>query len=305
MNRPSDIDARLAAWVDQGPTGGPDEVLSQALAHALSTHQDRGWLDRLTYPMRFQPMHTMLKIAAVAILALAVGVVLDPLRPSTPYAATGPSPSPSPSPVALPEGDLEAGTTYAISEPAWAGVVLTVPAPGWFTIGPEYLGKNDSGDPNLYDVALLPAFVGNLHADPCRWRGSVLDPPVGPTVDDLATALMGQPAQNASAVSDVTLGGYAGKKVVMSIPDGVDRLACDDGDYGRWYEDDPGGYAPYTYGAGQVDTLYILDVDGTRRLVDAIYLPGTSEADIAELQSVVDSIRFEPIALPSPSARAT
>ncbi len=44
--------------------------------------------------------------------------------------------------------------------------------------------------------------------------------------------------------------------------------------------------------AGQVDMLWILDVDGQRLLVDATYSPGTSAADHAELTAIVESLRF-------------
>ena len=42
----------------------------------------------------------------------------------------------------------------------------------------------------------------------------------------------------------------------------------------------------------QVDRLWILDVNGERLVVDAYYLLETSEEDRAELEEVVQSIRF-------------
>ena len=69
MNRPSDLDARLSAWLEEGPTNGPDEVLSRTFARARSTRQDRVWLYRLTHPTRSQPMNTLFKFAVVAALS--------------------------------------------------------------------------------------------------------------------------------------------------------------------------------------------------------------------------------------------
>lgn len=70
--------------------------------------------------------------------------------------------------------------------------------------------------------------------------------------------------------------------------------ACHEGDYGRWsHAADPSSYGPFTYGDGQHDTIYILDVDGTRQVIDTNYLPGTPEADLDELEQLVGSIRFE------------
>lgn len=42
--------------------------------------------------------------------------------------------------------------------------------------------------------------------------------------------------------------------------------------------------------------MYIIDVDGTRQVIDAMYAPGTtSAADRAEQEQIIASIRFEPI----------
>jgi hypothetical protein len=105
----------------------------------------------------------------------------------------------------------------------------------------------------------------------------------------------------------VTVGGHSGKKVELSIPEGLDVSTCDsDGDFpifGRWYSGGMlnFGAAPWTYGDGQHNTVYIVDVDGTRQVIDTMYLPGTSAATLAELDEVVASIRFEsPSASPSP-----
>jgi hypothetical protein len=237
-----------------------------------------------------------------AILALTSGLLFATVTLSP--SPAGPGPSPTPSPITMPGGDLEAGATYAIDTNAiGAGdhgrLLVTVPGTGWFAVGPGHFGKDvmasyDSLDG--YDIRLLgPYFPSNINADPCRWRESALQPPVGPTVDDLATALMAQPEQHASSVSDVTLGGYAGKKVELSVPDEVGAPpACDGGNYQRWYENgDPGSYGPYTWGSSQHDIVYIVDVEGTRWVIDTHYRLGVPESDLAELEQLVASIRFE------------
>jgi hypothetical protein len=56
--------------------------------------------------------------------------------------------------------------------------------------------------------------------------------------------------------------------------------------------DEPGGWGPRIFFRPRVDTVYILDVEGTRQVVTAGYLPNTT-ADRAELEQVVASIRFE------------
>jgi hypothetical protein len=118
--------------------------------------------------------------------------------------ASGPTPSPtavrtavpssSASWVDLPVGSLDPETTYRISDRCCvgsAGMYLTAPA-GWDTIDTIFIGRNVLGDPDLYDVLLGGHLVGNVYTGGCHWQGTALDPPVGPTVCDLATALGAQ-----------------------------------------------------------------------------------------------------------------
>ena len=96
--------------------------------------------------------------------------------------------------VDLPVGSLDPGTTYRISDRCCvgpAGMYLTVPA-GWGATDPILVSKNVLGDPDLYDILLSAHLVGNVFTGGCHWQGTALDPPVGPTVDDLATALAPQ-----------------------------------------------------------------------------------------------------------------
>ena len=50
----------------------------------------------------------------------------------------------------------------------------------------------------------------------------------------------------------------------------------------------------YVQGPGERRTLRILDVDGQRIVVFHNYFDGTSEADRAEAQAIIDSITIEP-----------
>ena len=106
---------------------------------------------------------------------------------------------------------------------------------------------------------------------------------------------MAQAAPAAVEPVDVTIDGHAGKKLELTIPGDVEprhvrrrRLRPVVAGDGR------DGLRPVTFGDGQHDTVYIVDVDGARWVIDANYLPGTSAADLAELDQLVASIRFEP-----------
>jgi hypothetical protein len=253
-------------------------------------------------------MYTTLKIAAVAVLALAVVIAIDPLRESGPYAG-GPSPSPTPSPTSLldlPEGTaLGAGSTYVLdygttTPSVYPLITFTVPAEGWSHWGSGNLGKIGR---NPFVTAWSAT---NLVKDPCHGlTGGKFDPPVGPSIEDLAAGLVQQGAGTASTPTDATVGGFPAKRIELSLPAELDMATCE-GDsqstgFVRWTE---GNYfGGHIMGEGQRNVLYIIDVDGFRLLMDTVYLPGTTEADLTEAQQIIDSMRFEPVApMPSPGS---
>ncbi len=140
----------------------------------------------------------------------------------------------------------------------------------------------------------------------------LLDPPVGPSVDDLANALAKQPLRNGTTPIPVTLAGFSGKFLELTVPASVDLGTCSKvagasastpGAFVTWVGpagDDYNGLAA----PGSHDRVWILDVDGVRLVLDATdYASATSE-DKAELQSIIDSIHIEPVQT-SPSASAT
>jgi hypothetical protein len=205
------------------------------------------------------------------------------------------SPSPSQSTAEVPIGSIPPGT-YVISDGCCVGtkpLYLTVPA-GWETFDPAFVSKHPSLEDG-FGLIVEAWRVGNVYADPCHRAGSGLKPAVGPTVDDLATALAKENGPNASAITDVTLGGYPARKIVLTVPKGLDLATCQDKSYSWWsHPDEPGGWGPRIFFKPRVDTVYILDVEGTRQVVNAGNLPNTTAADRAELEQVVASIRFEP-----------
>jgi hypothetical protein len=100
----------------------------------------------------------------------------------------------------------------------------------------------------------------------------------------------------------VTLGGYQGRSLQWSVPDDwvvtgdADFQGCDTWpsnghrDFVSWLGNGEG--ERYQQFAGQLDMLWVLDVDGQRLVIDATYLPETPDALRAELMGIVESIRF-------------
>lgn len=216
------------------------------------------------------------------------------------------SPIPSGSPVALYTGALEAGTyTVTPYSPSSGGHdCLEPPQPGCtespandsirftFSVPDGWAGFESAiwlaTVQNLSPRGAGMSFDGGapwLYSDPCD---AIRPPdiPVGPTVDDFASALADHPLLDVTNPVDVTLGGYSGKYVNLQVPS--DISACTDNLYRPW---EPGIYAQ---GPSHRWHLWILDVDGVRAVVMTYDYPETSQQHRAELQAIVDSIRIDP-----------
>lgn len=131
----------------------------------------------------------------------------------------------------------------------------------------------------------------NLYADPCRWETAGLrDPAVGPAVDDLAAALAQAPHTHASAPVDVELAGYPGRYTEVSIEDDLEFAGCDRGEVHIWMS--PGGASRYFQGPRQIERFWVVDVDGTRLVIEGGLFPGASTENRNELQQILDSVEI-------------
>jgi hypothetical protein len=255
---------------------------------------------------------TNLRVALCALVCagLAVGCASEALptetieRSAGPTVVTSPSVSPtdaaSPSPASLGsvERPLDAGT-YRVDLDQLAGggtgfpaFLATVPD-GWHTFKGWNVYRPRSGE-SADPVAVQFWDVDQVYGHPCQWDGTLFQP--GPTVDDLANALVDIPQRNATKPIDVTLDGYAGKYLEWSVPSDMDFSKCDaDGDEHHFESWTGKGWAHNRYhqGPGQVDRLWILDIDGSRIVIDAFSMPSASAEEREELLNVVQSIRFE------------
>lgn len=119
--------------------------------------------------------------------------------------------------------------------------------------------------------------------DACRHEeADAFDP--GPSVEDLAHALVAKKSTRASTPERVTLAGHRGLYVELASP--RDISTC--GKYpGLWRDPERG-----IYGDGQVDRVWILDVDGQRVAVNASYGPRATAVEQDNLTSMVESIKF-------------
>jgi hypothetical protein len=179
-------------------------------------------------------------------------------------------------------------------------VVYDIPAEGWS----QWIGAAKFSDAGHAGLSITT--VSNLVRDGCHDH-SWADPPIGPSVDDLAAALADMaPFEVTSPPTDVTIHGYSGKHLEWTVPDlpmegtGDDQrfAGCVLGNLKSWVafiDTAEPGDAFYGYtGPGYREEFWILDVDGTRLMIGAGQSPGSPAADIAERDAILDSIRIEP-----------
>jgi hypothetical protein len=108
-----------------------------------------------------------------------------------------------------------------------------------------------------------------------------------------------------SPPKDVTIYGYSGKHLELTVPDlpiegqGDDSrfTGCIEGNLKRWVapiDAAEEGDAFYGYtGPGYSEEFWILDVEETRLVIAAERSPGSPPEDLAELRAILDSIRIE------------
>ena len=173
-------------------------------------------------------------IAFVAMLMIAAGILgaCSSASDDTQSEATGlgptSAPSSEPEPFVLKTLDPDFDAKYRITMDLLDG----------------YAGAG-GGDPVVFgtdDGQGMSAWtVGNVYAEPCRWVGTLLDPPIDGSVDGLVAGLASQRSRHASAATDVTLDGFTGKFMELTVPARIALADCHDGQFRTWL-DPMGGY---------------------------------------------------------------
>ncbi|HEX6139490.1 MAG TPA: hypothetical protein VF013_03390 [Candidatus Limnocylindria bacterium] len=171
-----------------------------------------------------------------------------------------------------------------------AELTVTLP-PGWESDATSVSRTGEDAQPMGLSVWL----IHEIYADPCHWRGTATV--VGTTAAEVAAALEAQPMRHARH-SRVDLAGRTAEFVTLTVPD-TDLAACDDGEFRSWT--DANG-PPRTQSAeGQVDEVYVVDVDGTALVIDAAYSRDASTEERATIHRLVQSLQISEVAA-SPSA---
>jgi hypothetical protein len=299
MNRQRDIERVLETWFVDGANQMPDRVYLSILDQVDRQAQRPAW--RLQ-PWRFPTVNTPLKlvlIGAALIVALAAGsVLIAGGRGAGPVATPTPSPTPTPTPTATPTseasgapevraGALAAGI-YRLSNDPWSAVDYEFTVPNGWTAGNggQTIGKH-SDQPT--EMGIIPFVVDRIMDEPC---GPDIQTAIGPTADDLVTALLAQRGPVAKR-SDITVAGLPGTRVELTYPAGLDPASCEP-PIGLQIWQDRTGDGFLVLGEGMTIRVDTADVDGARFVITSSYQARTSATDIAELDTVLSSIRLLP-----------
>jgi hypothetical protein len=269
----------LRSWLDEGVTQLPDRVLDRVLDEIETTPQ-LGRERSVSLAMAVAGVAAAIVLAAV----VAAGILTIPrgVADAPPDASREPQLR-SP----LDRGTLEAGT-HTVEGVLGLDLTFTVPD-GW--------AVGDFGDG--LEIETVPADrpadrlavgffdVDNLFADPCATDDRTIDPPIGPTVDDLANGFSRVAGYGASVPVATSLDGHRGLSVDLELV----FFFCPLDDAHLWTT--AAGEVHSARGASGWTRLWILDVAGDRLVIEAYSGSGTA-SDRAELEAIVESIRITP-----------
>ena len=164
---------------------------------------------------------------------------------------------------------------------------FTVPTPGWTSNGTFSIVTGLETTPSGAGFIFWGDAPVGAFADPCADKKG---PPVGPSLAALAAAVAAVPGTElVSGPTDVTVGGYPAKQVVIAIPEDI---GCPANNFMLWYAPNP-ELARYATAKGSQILTWIVDVNGKTVWIDGETYKGAEPARAEEIQKVIDSIRFD------------
>jgi hypothetical protein len=293
MTTRKELDRSISAWLEaEAPRRAPDDVLEASRDRIRNTRQRWSW-----WPARRPTdMNNFAKVLFAAAAVVAVAVVAINLLPGggsgtggvPPSPSMSPTvpPSPSMSPTPEPTASLVAHTLRPCcieDDPRFDSMTFAIMAPPSWGAFEESGVLFDNDPPAGASFGLYPG--GNVFSEPCLIdEDAGADVPVGPTVDDLVTAIVDHPSLDVTDPVDVTLAGYSGTYLDLTVPDDISECV-------RYM---PTDHHIYAQGPDQRWHMWILDVDGVRVLVETNDYPGTAPEQLAEGQAILESLVITP-----------
>jgi hypothetical protein len=138
--------------------------------------------------------------------------------------------------------------------------------------------------------AMVLRTAERVPADPCGSAGgdkfaAAVDP--GPSVGDLAEALVAQKGAETSEPVPVTINGQQGLYLTYQVAKGIDVTKCEETAFDIFSDG-----AMYLQGARERAAIWILDVDGERLVLAWLAEPAVTRAQMREMTRMVESARF-------------
>jgi hypothetical protein len=317
------LERTISSWLEaEAPTQSPDRVLRATFERTRRTRQQRGWRALLWRNQIVMNKLVPIGVGSAAVVVALVGgsIFLNSSGSGGPGGGPTPTPTatPGPTPTITPEATAVAQPTlradgslpdgrFRIREDPVA-ITVDIPSAGWMSEPVvEFVYKNDDSldPPDTAGAAFLawawPVGTGfDVYGDGCHWSTSIPQT-AATTPAEIAQALAAQSSSDPTTPVDVTVGGHAGKAITLTVPMTFDvpdssreeRFAeCDQSEYGYYAAAPDTEPSRNAQGAGQIDELWILDVDGAIVILDATYSPGTPADLVEETRAVAESATF-------------
>lgn len=320
-----DVSRAIRSWLHEDRHEDASRLAGAVLDQVEATPQRRStW-----WPARRTPIMTKFVTIGLAAAAVVVFVFIgaqlfgsptaDVGGPSDPTAtpqASVADPTPDPPPSSTPWTGIPQGPFVVTGAGDPVQITIDIQSPGWSPLAEfDAVTKDDDGlnSPDTVGGALMawswPAGTEFLvYEDPCRWLTTIPETPAT-TPEEIAAAFTAQAETDATEPIDISVGGYAGKAVTVHVPMTYDLpdatrdeefAACDNASFVFYSVEGAGsdagestGDARGAQGPGQVDELWILDVEGSLVILDAAYSPATPTDLVEELRALAKSATFE------------
>lgn len=272
-------------WLEEGVTALPDRVLDAVLDQLPATRQRQSAWWRVRGLFRTHKAVAFSGVAVMLLLVVAQGIGLL-AQPGPRRGAGAGVPAATPNELPASGTMLEAGTTYVVGAPLPVRVTFIAPA-GWAVCG---IGAAEvSLCPERDERAVTFLIAENVVADPCDPSRPLLEPPVGPSVDDLVVAISRLANFAATDPVEVTGDGFTGKQFRLTAPAappcGLTAVGL-----GTWSSRERiNGVS-----RGEVNLVRIMDIGGVRLMVAGAHYSGASAESIAEIDDLIGSIRVAP-----------
>jgi hypothetical protein len=313
MSAPRDVDRLLNAFLREGPMELPDASYDQVRARMDKTRQ-RAVLGSWRTPGMNNNIVRWGLVAAAVVLIVVVALNLLPGSPA-PGGEPSVSPSAEPSDAALSAepsvwAGLPAGPFLVTQSDDPVQVTFDIASPGWTHYSEfDYVGKDDDGrdSPETVGVALIawswPAGTSfTVYGDACQWSTGIPGT-TATTPDEIAAAFAAQVSTEATAPVDVTVGGFTGNAVTLTVPMSYHQepdvgreeefAECDEAIFGYYGAEGETTPSRNAQGPGQIDELWILDVNGSIVILDAAYGPAAPAELVEETRTMAESATFE------------